>query len=494
MKFLNEKLNNQQGMALVAVIIIFIVLVIFTSTVVAMVYSDTELSFDDENGKKAYYAARSAIEATQKAILNEINELSTEKGTIATNLRDKINALNEKFKSGVITTQVEYDAEFELILQSYDSQIQDYKNSYSDFVGTVLPFSGTYIHKVTINGFETDSPDFDVAVTPIMAGSSIDAYRLETQATVKGTTIKVAKWLGATIGAEDSITLSSLDQQPPGRQVFDDAIYSYGDLRFGTGGGAAKAQVTGGITYEGALTNGDNVVSGSLPYHQTLKTAVEDIPEPASLLPIKPDSLQKKGSVLPATISASDNGYYTGNVQWKENYTVNTSSGDVVLKFTQVTTTKDYSFYVTGGHDFYIYILDSVNPGVCIDSKASTNNSQVIDCAATTPNTYLIIDQPAGQRDTATNTINFDFGKNQTTMEAYIYAPYTSMEFKNNFDFTGAIVAGGYDIWNKTSITYKEPANNPPMTDPGFITVDYTIDLAGTREVTYMKGSYWLKN
>ncbi len=494
MKYFHEKLKNQQGMALVFVIVVFIVLVIFTSTVVAIVYSDSELSFEDENGKKAYYAARSAIEATEKAVLDEINELSTEKGTIATSLRDEINTLNEEFVSGVITTEEEYDAEFELILQSYASQIQDYKNSYNDFVGTVLPFSGTYTHEVTINGFETDFPDFDVTVTTIMAGSSIDAYRLETQATVKGTTIKVAKWLGATIGAEDSITLSSLNQQASGIHVFDDAIYSYGDLRFGTGGGAAKAQVIGGITYEGVLTNGDNVVSSSLPYHQTTKTADEDIPEPASLLPVNPDSLQTKGSVLPVTITAANNGYYMGNVQWKENYSVDTNSGDVVLKFTQVTTTKDYSFYVTGSHDLYIYILDSVNPGVCIDSRASTNNSQVIDCASTTPNTYLIIDQPAGQRDTATNTMNFDMGKNQTIMEAYIYAPYTSMEFKNNFDFTGSIVAGGYDIWNKTTITYKEPVNNPPLSDPDFITADYVIDLAGAREVTYTKGSYWLKN
>jgi hypothetical protein len=91
-----------------------------------------------------------------------------------------------------------------------------------------------------------------------MAGGSVDAYRLETQATVNGVTVKVAKWLGITIGATDYITLNSLLQQPPNERVFDDAIYSYGDLKFGQGCGASQAQVTGGITYEGNLTNGDN--------------------------------------------------------------------------------------------------------------------------------------------------------------------------------------------------------------------------------------------
>jgi hypothetical protein len=198
--------------------------------------------------------------------------------------------------------------------------------------------------------------------------------------------------------------------------------------------------------------------------------------------------------VLPLTITAANNGYYTGNVEWKENYTVNTGSGDVVLKFTQVTTTRNYSFYVTGSHNFYIYILDSVNPGVCINNRTNTNNSTIFNCEATVPNAYIIIDQPAGQRDASTNTMNFDLGKNQTTLEAYVYAPYTSLEFKNNFDFTGAIVAGGLDIWNKTIITYHEPVVNPPLGDLDYITVDYHIDLGVAREVLYTKGSFWLEN
>ena len=496
MKFLEMrgKLKDQKGMALITVIVVFIVAAIFTTTVVAMVYSDSKFSFDDENGKKAYYAGRSAISATEKAILDQINNLAAEKGNIAIGIRADINNLNEQFTTGVIATQAEYDADLESLILSYDSQIQDYKNDYSAFVGKVLPLSGSYTHNVTINGFETDSPDFDVTVTPIMTGGAIDAYRLETQAAVNGVTVKVAKWLGATIGASDSITLNSLQLQPPDDHVFDDAIYSYGDLKFGQGSGDSRAQVTGGITYEGNLTNEDNVVSDSLPYLQTPQTAASAIPGPASLLPVDPDTLQTKGSVLPATITPANNGYYTGNVEWKENYTVDTSSGDVVLKFTQVTTTSSYRFYVTGSHHFYIYLLDSVNPGVCIDSRTNTNNSTVFDCEAAVPNAYIIIDQPAGQRDASANTMNFDLGKNQTTMEVYVYAPYTCLEFKNNFDFTGSIVAGGFDIWNKTVITYRAPDVNPPLNDPDYIAVDYHIDLGGAREVAYTKGSFWLKN
>lgn len=496
MKFLDMRrtLKDQQGMALITVIVIFIVVVICTTTVVAMVYSDSKFSFDDENGKKAYYAGRSAISVTEKAILDQINNLATKKGNIATSIRAEVNSLNENFANGLIATQEEYDAGLESIILSYDSQVQDYQNDYFAFVGKVLPLSGSYEHKVTINGFETDSPDFNVTVTPIMAGGSVDAYRLETQATVNGVTVRVAKWLGVTIGASDYITLNSLVQQPPKEYVFDDAIYSYGDLKFGQGCGESRAQVSGGITYEGNLTNGDNVVSSSLPYHQSPQTDPSAIPEPASLLPVDPDTLQAKGSVLPRTITAANNGYYTGNVEWKENYTVDTSSGDVVLKFTQVTTTRCYSFYVTGNHHFYIYILDSVNPGVCINSRTNTNYSTIFNCEAAIPNAYIIIDQPAGQRDASVNTMNFDLGKNQTTMEAYIYAPYTSLEFKNNFDFTGSIVAGRFDVWNKSTITYREPDVNPPLGDRDYIAVDYRIDLGSAREVEYTKGSFWLEN
>lgn len=495
-----RKMKDQSGMSLAIVILFFALIVIMTSTVVTVVYSDTKLSADDENGKKAYYAAYSAVEVVEKAILKNLGALQDKKGEIINSISEEVNELNVSFLAGDPATEEEYEDELDAILAFYAGDVEDYKDMYHAFRDEVLPDSDPYIHTITIEGFETDSNTFDVTVTPILNANPdddilVDAFRLETEATVNNKTIKVSKWLGIEIKSGDEITLQTLSQEiDTTNHIFDDAIYSYGDLQFGTGGGSAAAEVIGGITYEGNLVNGDNV--NQTPFRKTPPTAKEDIPEPISIITRDMTLLQERLNTLPLTIDKYNDGYYKQAVTLKGDYTVNTAAGDVVLKFTSVSVDKNgYSFTVTGGNDLFIYLYDQKASGVDFDLNTNTNNETPFTCTSSSSNIYFIIDQPADQRDPATNVMSFDLGKNQITMDnVYIYAPFTSISFKNNFDYTGSIVVGGLDIKNKATVTYREPDNNPVL--PGedvFVGEEISIPISGTDSMNYTGGSYWLR-
>lgn len=492
-----QKIKDRSGMTLAIVIIVFSLIVIMVSTIVTTVYSDSKLSADDENGKKAYYAAHSAIEVVEKAILNNLGELQDAKGAIINNIRDDVDDLNERFVLGEITED-DYQIELEAIIASYSSDIDDFKGMYSDFRDDILPDADFYTHTVTIDGFETDSDSFDVTVTPIPNTDPdddilIDAFRLETEATVNNKTTRASKWVGIQIKSGEEITVETLAQETvTDNHVFDDAIYSYGDLQFGPGGGSA-AEVIGGITYEGNLVNGDNV--NQIPYHKTPPTEIEDIVEPITIIPRDMTKLQERLTTLPLAISTSNDGYYKQAVTLKGNYTVNTAAGDVVLKFSSISVDKKgYSFTVTGGNDLFIYLYDQKANGVDFDLNTNTNNETPFTTSGGSK-IYFVIDQPVNQRNPATNVMSFDLGKNKITMEnVYIYAPFTSLSFNNKFDYSGSIVVGGLDVKNNATVTYHETDNNPPTPgDEIFVGDEIVISISGTDSMNYNGGSYWLK-
>jgi len=496
------KIKEQQGMALAAVIIIFSLIMILTATMVTAVYSDTKFSADDENGKKAYYAARSAVEVVEKAILKNLGELQDTKGDIIESIKDEVNELNENFSNGTPATEEEYEEDLNAILASYSGDVEAYKDQYKEFRENILPGDPDpeYTHTVTIDGFETESNEFDVVVTPMLDADPdddilIDGFRLETEATVNGKTVKVAKWVGIEIKAGDEILIETLEKhEATGEHIFDDAIYSYGNLQFGPGGGGgAVAQVIGGVTYEGEITNGANV--SVTPYHKTPPTPKADIIEPSSLIPGGGEGLQEKTNTLPSNITPASSGYYKQNVTLTGNYNVNTSGGDVILKFSSISVDKKgYSFTISGGNNLYFYLYDEKAYGVDFDSDRNSNNETPFSCSGGS-NLYFIIDQPEDQRDPNTNIMSFDLGKNKTTMNnMYLYAPFTTVSFKNSFDFTGAIVVGGIDMKNNAKVTYHSPTDDPSDDDDGIFAGDPVVmAISGTDALNYISGSYWLK-
>jgi Tfp pilus assembly protein PilX len=303
----SHKVKEQQGMVLAVVVIIFAVIMIMTATVVTVVYSDTKLSLDDENGKKAYYAARSAIEITERAILKNLGELQDTKGTIISNIKSEVDNLNESFTNGIPATEEEYEMELDAIIASYSSDIDAYKSQYIKFRNNVLPISASYTHKVTIDGFDTDSNVFDVIVTPLLNTDPdddiiIDAFRLDTTAAVNGKKVSVSKWVGIEVKIGDDITIEKMEQATSSdNHIFDDAIYSYGKLKFGDAkGSGAIAKIEGTVTYEGELINAKGV--NVTPYPKTPPTPIEDIPEPASLIPGGVTNLQERTNTLPKNI------------------------------------------------------------------------------------------------------------------------------------------------------------------------------------------------
>lgn len=502
---IRSKLKEQNGMALVAVVLVFVVIMILTSTAVAMVYGDTKFSHDDEKGKQAYYAARSAVEAVEKGMLDELGAVQDAKGAIMNDMAIEVNALNADFEAGLIPTEEEYDLALDAIIASYAGDINDYEALYGDFMDYILPSSGSYTHFVTIDGFDTDSTEFEVVVTPIPNTDPdddyiIDAFKLTATASMDGKESKAVKWVGIRVEPGDTITLQTLDQDIEiVSNLFDNAIYSYGDLTFGEGGGASSAEVIGGIVYEGELENGDNV--STVPFHKTPPTAAADIVEPSSLLPVAVSDLQERTTNLESVLTAEDdNGYYKQAVKWSGTYTVNTSDatgGDVVLMFNSVTVDKKngYQFNVTGGNNLYIYIYDQKADGVDFTLTTNSNNETPFTISSSSSHIYFIIDQPLDQREVETNDMEFDLGKNKITMDnVYIYAPFTCLSFKNSFDYTGSIVVGGLEIKNNAVVTYKEPDNNPE--GPGeeiFVGEEISIPVSGTDTLTYSGGSYWLK-
>jgi hypothetical protein len=506
---IGRKIKEQQGMALALVIIIFSLIMIFTATMVTAVYSDTKLSADDENGKKAYYAARSAVEVVEKAILKNLGELQDLKGNIINSIKNEVDELNENFQNGIPATEEEYEVELDAILASYSGDVEAYKDQYKKFRDYILPGDPDheYIHTVTIDGFDTESNEFHVVVRALFNEDPdddilIDGFRLETQATINKKTVTVAKWVGIQIKEGDEILIEALEQhETTDKHVFDEAIYSYGDLHFGPGNGA-MAEVVGDITYEGDLYNGnkkiDNPTQANVnvtPYHKTPPTPKGEILEPSSLIPGGVDSLLEKTNTLPQNITPSDSGYYKQNVIFSGDYNVDTSEGDVILKFSSIAVDKDgYKFTISGGHDLYFYLYDEKASGVDFNTDRNSNNETPFSCSGGS-NFYFIIDQPEDQRDPNTNVMSFDLGKNKTTMNnVYLYAPFVTISFKNKFDFTGSIVVGGIDIKNNAKVTYHIPSNNPAA--PGdliFVGDQIEIPISGTDSLNYVSGSYWLK-
>ena len=498
--------KDKKGMALASVLVVFVVVGILASSVAAMVYSDTRLSLDDENGKKAFYAARSAVETVERAILEELTALQDEKGLIVNGLQQEIEALNEEYAAGAIqnanageSLAEAYERLYTEIVSSYDVEISAYQSSYAAFRNSVLPgiTLDSYTHTVIIDGFESASNEFDVTVTAVWNPDqplTIEGFRLQGKATVNGKQAGVVKWLGIRIVPDDSVMLKTLEPNAEGPSVFDNSIYSFGDITFGNGrGNGSIAQVTGGIVYEGTLYNGTNVNASSVPFNQTPPTDAATIREPATLLPYIPSTLNESSTTLPTTIRKANSAYYKNEVVINTTYTIDTTQGDVVLMMNRIRVNGSFSFHVTGTNSFYWYILDESSPGVpvVIDKPANNVNAIVCDSDA---EAYLIVDQLPEDRDADSNVLNFSFGKNNVTMDAYIYAPYSTLMLKNNLDFTGSIVASGFDVWNGSVITYHEPDYNPPIVEEDPILIDLELPLTSCDQVNYSGGSFWLKN
>ena len=64
-----KRIGNNQGIALVVVLMVFVVSIILGTSAVSMAHNDNLFSQRQENSKQAYYAARSAVTLVEEAVM-----------------------------------------------------------------------------------------------------------------------------------------------------------------------------------------------------------------------------------------------------------------------------------------------------------------------------------------------------------------------------------------------------------------------------------------
>ena len=458
MNAITKKLKSENGIVLALIVIVFAVLAIVTTSVVAIVYSDAKFSVDDENSSKAYYAARSAVSTVEQAINIELKKSNTLKLTLST-----ARSVYESNK-----TNANFNA--------YMTARSDYLNQTNYINNNVLPpTSGSRTHIVKIAGLATDntSDEYTVSITP-----HLSRYRLEASATVKGKTRTVAKYLGSNYLPAATINVTT-------HTLFENSLYSLGEIQVGNNGDIYSEVFGGGdVSYFNGTKPIFTMHDGS---EVIQRSSNPTLPPPSTLMaPYLPPLTSE-------TFAAGNitSGNY-GSQNWSGDYIADATSANVVLQFDNVNLAGDFSFKVKGNKALIIYTTG-------IFSKSSANAQLKMIFQPDTINIddseiYLIIDSV----DTATDSF-FDDRNNFKANNFTLYAPYTNLNFKNNFGgqgpsgmMEGSILGKNITLKNNADIKYIKPSLfNVNVGDQSIGTTATAIQLY---DATDSGAGYWLKN
>ena len=412
--------NNKKGVALVAVILIFAVLAILTSSIGISVYGDYKFSQSDEKHKIALYAARSAVESVEGAIRSEIQDLD---------------GIRSQMTSSTIT-----QSELDILSAKYNILLDKIYGTAAKVV--VLPNSShpTVNHTVNMGdvGLDISSSNAVVSVNYL----SSNKYQLISSVTSSGYNATAEKIIGATKQVEN-ININ-------GNLSFRDAITAKGDVIFNN-----NNTVVGKIRAGGNITKGNNNnVDPKTPLdpNATFKTAsafFTDIKSKAGV------TLSNITTSLPNNINSTKNGVYTNPVNFGNNsdYTVDTSNSDVFLQINQLSNIgNSVNIYVNGDktknngvpHALFLYVKDITNGG-----------SNGFTLKGTDAEIYFILDKTAGN-EVGKNNI---FGTN-----LYMYAPESDLYLKNSSTISGSVICKTFtpqgNVNNNDIITYKPPQNS----------------------------------
>jgi hypothetical protein len=475
------KISNNRGVALVAVVLVFVFLSILTTSVVAMVYSDNMFSQADENQKKAYYAARSAITVVERAIKDQLEELK--------DLKDILKDKEQDHHS---------DPSDEARL-AWEAARDDYETKLAYIRGTVLPTSaiGVLTHDVSISSadFETASNDFTVTVEFL----SDEEFRLESSAEVNGQVKTVARLLN--IKDEDYTSSINLSQMIG---LFDNAIFVQENLKIknNTKVSGDVSYPPGGFQYAQPI---EFVGPGSLKERTgsvTLPTPEEFLHETSSYsgvsgtLPAKTkqdfDNLNK-GNITPAA-----NGAYSGKVTLKNTtLNFNAAAGDIIMQFDSVsmdnnttinvnpggkTVVLHFSFLEVPGNQTKINVKENGTLIIYLEDAGEFKNNIKFSCETNEAEAYIIISETANMKD------KNNFAGNHL----YIYAPLSEIDIKNNAVIDGAIISKTLtsDSGSGMTIRYRPPRKNIQIAETN---EGGTILSLQTHSLSFGINSRWLK-
>jgi|GEM_PF-4818562 len=416
-----RNINNNQGVALVIVIMVFVVMTILGTSAVSMVYSDNMFSQQQEDGKKAHYAARAAVASVEQAIHNQV---------------DILDSLQFAMDDAITEWQKDQTNDDKKALM--DAAVSNYNLLFDEIYDEVLPTTTILKHKTKIaESLETDSVSNEFVVEVQSLGS--DNYKLSSVATVngkKGNAVRV-------INIKKNDTPKTI-QVAVG--AFDDALYAYNDIDVDSDN-EDKNKVKGGVTYGKGPKPVLTVVKPNIlpddprdpnPELKDAKSAFEEISAGTLTLTPKTEiglhTVTGQGSNKNYKIDYLNSGYYASNLTLNGDYpyNVDTSKGDVILRFDAVVTTtnKPVVFNASGGGNLIIYIDSLTNSGQ--GNNFEINGSDETSSGSTTiakTDIYVFIKT----NDALKN--NFD-GNN-----AFIYAPTSTVQVKNGTEFKGSIVA-----------------------------------------------------
>ncbi|SDK52446.1 DUF7305 domain-containing protein [Natronincola ferrireducens] len=454
-------LRNKKGIVMPLVVILFAIVIILTTVTITAVNFESKHGIIDENQTKAYYVARSAVDAVRAAIEIEVQEKISDRISV---VEAKSKAIDE-IDSGDPDEMAEYlEALNQAVLDLQNAQYE--YNLGLDFIRNhVLPVGGT-TH--TVEGIVgADTGDIVVNVIPVSGG-----YKLQASATVNGNTARAALKLNfdtdnetysILINSEETTSTWEEYELPANHPAsFGDAFYSHNNVNLGNNVDLTKSNGTKASgRYEGIINIGNNKLGD---FSQSEPT---DPIEPKELLPvdISTDSRFEdlKTTDLPPTIRAIDSGYY-GSIALGHNkhFTVDTTEGDVILMLNRLEFGNNNSFHVTGSGKFYLYIYDNSKSdgGITFSSGNKPTFTQDNMSGGAIPLTYIIIDQPEDDRDVENNKI---IVRNSIKLYGYLYAPYSSFQFQNTKNSEpvvhGSIVAGNISGGNNIGIVHIDPSS-----------------------------------
>ncbi|MBK5262542.1 MAG: hypothetical protein JJE17_08240 [Peptostreptococcaceae bacterium] len=401
-----KHIKNENGMALALVLMIFAVVSIIAATGLTIALSQTKQSVSNQNYVEAYYVARSATDVVSADIINKIIELNNMQRSTP-----EETLVFEAFKAKVdkmLTTSI-----------------------------------------VTVDGIVPGNPvQSNVIVTTNMAGQKLVVVSTTYVKDGRSSTAKVQ--LGMI--SPQTITVSGVKS----------VIYSWGDINIGN-----NLTVVGdaNIAYGGTTAQiKDNVLKAE----QSLRNNVDIITPPA--LGIKTGSTLYSSNKSTININSDFNGSY-GVVEGNYfDWNVDTSLGDVILIFDQLTINQASTINVTGANNLYIYLKEN-NANTGITPLFNAKNNFSIISGIGTPKTYIIsytksmqdIYNSTGAINVAPNLLiplDTVYIKNSAELDAFFYLPGCDFKIEEGPTIIGSIFAGKFTIGNSANIKFESYATN----------------------------------
>ena len=269
-------------------------------------------------------------------------------------------------------------------------------------------------------------------VSGIEGVDSVEIWResgqiyVKATATVNGFSSSASVRLDQAASTEDYLEVTETVEVPEGSGPGDfvDALYATGDLRIN-----GAATISGDVRYEETAH-----INGSWTITEGYFGPSEDTREFSWPPPEDLDTRIWPGN---NTLNASHAGRYGTVTLISETVTINTQGQDVILHIGKLILNGAPTINVNGNGRLFLFLDDITSNGtLTLDSSANRN-------------VYMILGDEVNE---------FKFNGSDR-LEAYLFAPGSSLTFSGSATITGAIICADLRINGSVSLTYVSPEN-----------------------------------